>query len=148
VTERKIDGRTKRAADMALAKKQISRGSYEAVLAGTLTLAEARKIERERAPDAPSSRGGSGAATEHARRGRERPQEGTGVPPQPTSRMSKDDTTQACWCGCGSWASPGKHWRPGHDQRAKGIIKRAVTAGKADELSDRLRDYGQERGLI
>jgi hypothetical protein len=147
----KVHHQTERGARFALAKKQISQDSYKAVLAGTLTLAEARKIERERAPDAPTSRGGQDEARtgpRSAREDRERPQEGTEIPPQPTSRISKDDATQECWCGCGEQTKPHRRWKPGHDQRAKGSIKRAVAAGKVDELSDRLRDYGQERGLI
>jgi hypothetical protein len=111
-------------------------------------MTEARKIERERAPDAPTSRSGAGAATEGPRKRRERPQEGTRVPPQPTSRITKDDATQECWCGCGERTKPHRRWKPGHDQRAKGIINRAAAAGKTDELSNRLRDYGRERRLI
>jgi hypothetical protein len=64
------------------------------------------------------------------------------------SRISKDDTTQQCWCGCQQLTSPNRRWLPGHDQRAKGIIKRAVREGKAEELSDRLKEYGAERGLV
>jgi hypothetical protein len=150
----KVHHQTERGARIALDKKQISQESYEAILQGELSLAEARELGRDRWPhDTGQASGGheEGRKTpgrSSAERAQERPQDSTEVPPQPISRISKDDTTQECWCGCGSWASPGKHWRPGHDQRAKGIIKRAVTAGKADELSDRLRDYGQERGLI
>jgi hypothetical protein len=64
------------------------------------------------------------------------------------SRISKDDATQQCWCGCQQLTSPNRRWLPGHDQRAKGIIKRAVREGKAEELSDRLKEYGAERGLV
>jgi hypothetical protein len=109
---------------------------------------KAKELGRDRGPGARTSRSGAGAATEGPRKGRERPQEGTGAPPQPTSRISKDDTTQECWCGCGSWTSPGRRFRPGHAQRAKGIIKRAVAAAKGDQLSNRLRAYGRERRLI
>jgi len=41
-----IDGRTKWAADTALAKRLTSRPSYEAILAGTLTLTEAKELGR------------------------------------------------------------------------------------------------------
>jgi hypothetical protein len=145
----KVHHQTERGARIALAKKHISRASYEAVLAGTLTLGEARELGRDRGPDdTDQAINGPGMATEAPRKGRERPQEGTDASPQPISRISKDDTTQECWCGCSSWTSPGRRFRPGHDQRAKGIIKRAAASGKVDELSDRLRDYGRERGLI
>ena len=144
----KVHHQTKQGARIALANEQISRASYEAILAGTLTLAEARELGRARGPEAATSRGSSGAGTESARVGLERPQDRRNAPPQPISRISKDDATQECWCGCGEQTKPHRRWKPGHDQRAKGSIKRAVAAGKVDELSDRLRDYGQERGLI
>ena len=70
------------------------------------------------------------------------------MPPQPVSRISKDDTTQECWCGCRELTSSGKRWKVGHDQRGKGIIKQAVREGKVGELSPQLREYGVERGLI
>jgi hypothetical protein len=148
VTETKVHHQTERGARIALAKKQISQASYEAVLAGTLSLAQAKELGCEGGPEAATSRGGSGAGTEQHPQDRERPLEGVGIPPQPTSRISKDDATQECWCGCGEQTKPHRRWKPGHDQRAKGSIKRAVAAGKVDELSDRLRDYGRERGLI
>ena len=51
-------------------------------------------------------------------------------------------------CGCQQLTSPSRRWRVGHDQVAKGIIKRAVKEGKVGELPDRLREYGKERGLL
>ena len=69
-------------------------------------------------------------------------------PAKPTTRISKDEQGQECWCGCGAWTNPNRRWRPGHDQRAKGTIKRAVKEGKVDELDDRLKEYGHERGLL
>jgi hypothetical protein len=145
----KVHHQTERGARIALAKKQISRASYEAILRGELSLAQARELERDRGPDdtgRPSD--GREKARKGPREGRERPHESTDTLPQPASRISKDDATQECWCGCGEQTKPHRKWKPGHDQRAKGIIRRAVAAGEADELSDRLRDYGQERGLI
>lgn len=117
----KVHGNTKKAADMSLAKKEISPESHAAVHEGSLSLEEARNLGRDTGPD---------------------------TPPKPESRISKDDATQECWCGCGEWTKPNRRWRPGHDQRAKGIIKRAVEARKTDELSERLQEYGDERGLI
>lgn len=116
-----VHHQTRKAADMSLAKKEISPESYAAMLAGELKLEEARNLGRDKGPDAP---------------------------PTPISRTSKDDATQECWCGCGERTKPNRRWRPGHDQRAKGTILRAVREGKTDELSDRLREYGEERGLI
>ena len=149
MTEQKVHGNTKKAADMALAKRLISRASHRAVHEGHITLVKAKELGRDRGPD-DTGRASSGreGATERPPEGRERPQDRRNAPPQPNSRISKDDTTQECWCGCSQRTSPGRRFRPGHDKRAEGIIKRAVTAGKVDELPDRLRDYGQERGLI
>jgi hypothetical protein len=64
------------------------------------------------------------------------------------SHISKDDTRQLCWCGCEELTSPNRRWKPGHDSRGKGIIKRAVEDGKVGELSPQLKEYGAERGLI
>ena len=67
---------------------------------------------------------------------------------EPTTRISKDERGQQCWCGCGAWTNPNRRWRPGHDQRAKGKIKRAVKDDRVSELDDRLKEYGRERGLL
>ncbi len=112
---------TVKGARSSLARKAISQESYAAVLRGELSLEAARELGRDRGP--------SGA-------------------PLPVSRLSKDDTRQECWCGCQQLTSPGKRWRQGHDQRAKGTIKRAVSEGKVEEISDKLREYARERGLI
>ena len=151
----KIDGRTKRALDMAIARKQVSQESYRAVLAGEITLQEAKAMGRDGAPatDATVGRSGPRAATGGPRSTVVEDRRGDGharrhTPPQPTSRISKDDARQFCWCGCQQLTSPNCRWLPGHDQRAKGIIKRAVREGKAEELSDRLKEYGAERGLV
>jgi hypothetical protein len=126
--------------------RHISRASYDAILAGTLTLADAKSLGRDRGPDTSECSGGPGTARETPGRGSA--QGGADTPPQPVSRILKDDATQECWCGCGERTKPNRKWRPGHDQRAKGVIKRAVREGKVEELSDQLREYGAERGLL
>jgi hypothetical protein len=143
----KLDGRTRRALDMAIARKQVSQESYRAVLAGEITLQQAKELGRDRGPDgAIQGHSGPGTGTEISRSASA--EDRTDTPPQPVSRISKDDTTQRCWCGCREFTSPNRRWKPGHDQRAKGIIRRAVKEGKSGELSDRLREYGAERGLL
>jgi hypothetical protein len=145
--QKKIDGRTKRALDMAIARKLVSQESYHAVLAGELTLQAARDLGRDRGPDDTGrATDGPGTTTETA--GRASAEDRTDTPPQPVSRTSKDDTRQLCWCGCQELTSPNRKWRPGHDQRGKGIIRRAAKEGKVGELSPKLREYGEERGLI
>lgn len=115
-----VHGNTKKAADISLAKKEISPASHKAVHEGRISLDEARELGREGSPYGPA----------------------------PKSTMSKDDTTQECWCGCQQITGKNRRWRQGHDQVAKGIILRAVRAGNTSDLSDRLREYGEERGLI
>ena len=146
--QRKIDGRTKRAADIGLAKRTISRASYEAILAGRIGIAEAKAIGRNGAPATDTTQGpsGLGTATEGPRSASAG--DGADTPPQPVSRISKDDTTQKCWCGCEELTSPNRRWLPGNDQRAKGLIKRVVKEGKVEGLSTQLREYGEERGLF
>jgi hypothetical protein len=69
----KVHHNTGKAADIALAKKQISQESYEAVLAGTLTLAEAKELGRDRGPhDTGQASSGREGATERPPEGRER----------------------------------------------------------------------------
>ena len=114
-----VHHQTKRGADLALAKKAISPDSHRAVHEGRISLEEARELGREGTPFGPAPK-----------------------------TMSKNEKGQPCWCGCGSWTKPNRRWLPGHDQRAKGIITRAVREGKQDELPDRLREYAAERDLI
>jgi hypothetical protein len=141
VTERKIDGRTKRAADMALAKKQISRASYEAVLAATLTLAEARELGRDRGPDdtGQDSSGQDGAAERPERFSEERPQAGTGAP-------------RTCLCGCReSVRGKNSRFRPGHDARLYGKLKRNLEKDpllRNERFTDEQKAYAKERKLI
>jgi len=141
-----IHHNTRKATDISLAKRQISPASHRAVLAGEITLQAARDLGRDGAPPAADATDGPGTATQISR-------ESSGTddahtPPRPVSRISKDDKTQECWCGCEELTSPNRKWRPGHDQRAKGIIRRAIKEGKVGELSPQLRDYGAERGLL
>ncbi len=114
-----VHHQTKKAADMALAKRTISPDSHKAIHEGRISLEEARELGREGSPFAPAKK-----------------------------TISKDEKGQSCWCSCGSWTKPNRRWLPGHDQRAKGIIMRAVREGTLDELSDQLREYAAERDLI
>ncbi len=66
-----IDGRTRRAADIALAKRTISRASYDALLAGELSLADVTRLGRDGGPTPRDTRGGQERATETPREGRE-----------------------------------------------------------------------------
>jgi hypothetical protein len=129
----KVHHQTERGARIALAKRLISQESYEAVLAGTLTLARAKELGREGGPGARTSRSGSGAATERAPEGRERPQEGAG----------------ACLCGCGELVK--NRFRPGHDMRLYGELKRNLEKDpllRNERFTDEQKAYAKERKLI
>jgi hypothetical protein len=123
----KVHGNTRKAANMALAKRLISRSSYEAILAGTLTLTEAKELGRDRGPDTLEYRsGGQGAATERLRKGRE------------------------CLCTCGQTTQGGR-FLPGHDQRLFGELKRNLEKDpllRNERFTDEQREYAKERGLI
>src|SRR5215207_6036496 len=98
MTNTKVHGNTKKAADIALAKRLISRSSYDAILRGELSLADGKALGRGRGPDTLGGRSGSGRASEGPRRASagghwERPQGEADAPPEPASRISKDDTT-------------------------------------------------------
>ena len=74
-TEQKIDGRTKRALDTAIAKKQVSQESYRAVLEGRIDLKAAKDLGRE------------------------------GSPYGPTVRVDKNNRSRPCLCQCGETTS-------------------------------------------
>ncbi len=144
---RKVHYATRRAADKDLAEGIITEQSHAAVLAGEMDIATARNIGADDDPTGtPVDRSGPRTVTEGARSASAEGHQD--APPQPVSRLSKNDTRQFCWCGCEQLTSPGRIWRPGHDQRAKGIIKRAVRDGTVAELPPRLKEYGAERGLL
>lgn len=127
MTDAKVHGNTKKAADMALAKKLISRASYEAVLAGKLSLAEAKELGRDRGPDGTGqASSGREEATELSRKGRE------------------------CLCGCGETTRGGR-FKPGHDARLHGELKRNLEKDpllRNERFRDEQRAYARERGLI
>jgi hypothetical protein len=108
----KIEGRTKRAADIALAKRTISRASHDAVLAGRIGITEAKAMGRDSAPAADAT-DGPGTTTQISRSASA--EDGADTPPQPVSRISNNDRTRACMCGCGR-TTRGR-FAIGHDQR-------------------------------
>jgi hypothetical protein len=127
---RKVHHQTERGARMALAKKQISRASYEAILAGTLTLAEAKSLGRDRGPhDTGQASDGPGTATETPRRSR---------------------TARRCMCSCGSMTKGGR-FLPGHDAvlRSKLVaqIKKGDVLLRSERITPELRRYAVEHGL-
>jgi hypothetical protein len=131
----KVHHQTERGARIALAKKQISQESYEAILAGTLTLDEAKELGRDRGPDDTGQ--GSGGHEE----GRKAPWEG--------SQERSQSGAVTCLCGCGELVK--NRFRPGHDMRLFGELKRNLEKDpllRNERFSDAQKAYAKERGLI
>ncbi len=135
--QKKIDGRTKRAADLALMKRTISRASYDAILAGTLTLAEARLLGRDRGPNVPEDISGPRTAPEGARSASAEDHQDT--PPLKT-----------CLCGCGEPVS--RTFRPGHDSRLRSELMAQIKKGdvllRSERITDEQRQFALRHGLI
>ena len=92
---------TRKAADMALAKRAISRESHRAITEGRITLAEARELGRDGSPYAPAV------------------------------RVNKDDRTPTetpCLCGCGLMVP--RRFAPGHDARMFRVAREHLTEGR------------------
>lgn len=122
----KVHHQTVRGARLAIARKEIGQESYRAVLAGTLSLADAKRLGREGGPTP------TGAS--------EGPREGTEIPERQPS---------PCVCECGQHPkSPRSRFVQSHDAAAKSAVLKAVRANEVSELPPALRAYGAERGLI
>ena len=125
----KVHHMTAKGARVALAKEQISRASYEAILAGTLSLAEARELGRDRGPHDTSQ-----ASSGHEE-GRKTLREGR--------------TPRRCLCSCGGMTKGGR-FLPGHDARLHGELKRNLERDpllRNERFNDTQRHYAVERGL-
>ena len=125
-----LDGRTKRALDMAIARKQVSQESYRAVLAGEMTLQEAKELGR------------SGAPTDTS--------EGTSGPRRAPSGPREGRKPRPCLCSCGGTTRGGR-FLPGHDARLHGELKRNLEKDpllRNERFTDEQRAYAKERGLL
>jgi hypothetical protein len=130
MTDAKVHGNTKKAADIALAKRLISRSSYDAILRGELSLADGKALGRGRGPGTPEGHSGSEEATENPRRARE-----------PRGRK--------CLCGCGGETRGGR-FLPGHDHRLYGELKRNLEKDpllRNERFTEDQRRYAVDRGL-
>ena len=125
----RIDGRTKRALDMAIARKQVSQESYRAVLAGEITLQRAKELGRDRGPaDTPQASDGPRRASEGPRKGRR---------PRP--------------CIACAGMTKGGRFHPGCDQKLFGELKRNLEKDpllRNERFTEEQRAYARERGLI
>lgn len=116
--EFKLDGRTKRALDIAISKKQISQASYKAVVEGRIDLTKAKELGREGSPD-------------------------TSV--GPAVRVNKNDRSRLCMCQCGRETKGGR-FIPGHDQRLVTYAKEYVRGER--ELTDEQMEYVESSGKL
>ena len=136
-----LDGRTKRALDMAIARKQVSQESCRAVLAGEITLRRAKELGRSGAPtDAAQGTTVQEEATETLRTPQEQPKDG----PQGIGR--------SCLCGCGQRPKSSRsRFVQGHDDRLYGELKCNLEKDpllRNERFTDEQRAYAKERGLL
>jgi hypothetical protein len=140
-----IHHQTARGARNALAHRLISQESYRAVLRGELSLADAKSLGRDRGPDTPEDSSGPGTATEiPGRASAEDNQGGADMLPQPVSRISKDDRTRTCMCGCGR-ETRGR-FAMGHDQAMFRVAREHLEEGQ--ELTGDQREYLESSGKM
>jgi hypothetical protein len=141
----KIDGRTRRAANIALAKRQISPASYRALVEeGTITLQQAKSMGRNGAPATDTGRASDGpeSATEASRS--TSGADDAHTPPQPVSRISRNDRSRECMCGCERQTRG--LFAPGHDARMFRVAREHLTEGH--ELTDEQHEYLESSGKM
>ena len=121
---------TRKAADISLAKKQISPGSHKAIYEGRISLGAARELGRDQGPDDISEASdGPRWASEGPRKGR---------------------TPRSCLCSC-SGTTRGGRFLPGHDARLHSELKRNLEKDpllRNERFSPEQRAYAVERGLV
>jgi len=139
----KVHHQTARGARLALARKEISQESYRAVLASEITLRQAKELGRDRGPDGAGRASGGREETRTGSRSASA-EDGADRPPQPVSRISKDDRSRACMCGCGR-ATAGV-FAQGHDMRMFQVAREHLTEGR--ELTEEQREYLEVSGKL
>jgi hypothetical protein len=131
MTDAKVHHQTRKAADISLAKRQISPASYRAVLAGEITLQAARDLGRDRVPD------DTGQASGGHEEGRETPREGR--------------TPRRCLCSCGE-TTKGGAFLPGHDAKLRSELVAQIRKGdillRSDRITAEQRAFAVRHGLI
>ncbi len=106
---------TRKAADLALAKKVISPDSHRAVHEGRISVEEARELGREGSPFAPARK-----------------------------TVAKNDRSRPCLCACGEVSKAGR-FKPGHDMRMVTLAKAWVRGETEpnEEQMEYLRESGK-----
>ena len=116
--EAKVHGNTKKAADLALAKRTISPDSHKAVLEGRIDLEEARSLGREGSPFGPA--------------------------PKAVDKNDRTPTKTPCLCGCGEPVS--RTFKAGHDQRLVTFAKEYLRGER--ELTPEQMEYVEQSGKL
>ena len=126
----KAHHKTRKAADISLAKRKISPASYRAVLAGEITLQAARDLGWDKGPDDTSD------ADDGPRQASEQPREGR--------------TPRPCLCSCGGTTKGGR-FLPGHDAKLRSELMAQIKKGdvllRSARITPEQRRYAVERGL-
>lgn len=138
--QEKLDGRTKRALDMAIARKQVSQESYHAVMRGELSLADAKAIGRDGTPTTGATQGQSGPGTAT---GAARSVSAGGM-------QGGTDSPRTCLCGCREPVT--RTFRPGHDAKLRSELAAQIKKGdvllRSDRITDQQREFAVRHGLI
>lgn len=98
--QKKVNGNTKLGADLAFRRKAISEESHAAILAGEMSLQEAK----DRGPDTPPR------------------------PVSRISKDDRTPTKTPCVCGCGELVP--RRFAPGHDARMSRVAREHLTEGR------------------
>ena len=119
-----VHHQTARGARLALARKEIGQESYRAVLAGALSLADAKSLGRDGGPSTP--------------------------PPEKVQETPTEPSP--CLCGCGQRPrSSRSRFVQGHDHRLYGELKRNLAKDpllRNERFTDEQKAYAVERGLV
>ena len=102
---------------------------------------------RDGAPAADNGRASDGPGTATRRAQSASGTDDAHTPPQPVSRISKDDRTPTktpCLCGCGTPVV--RSFAPGHDARMFRVAREHLTEGR--ELTEEQREYLESSGKM
>jgi hypothetical protein len=113
-----VHHQTRKAADVALAKKAISPDSHRAVHEGRIDLEEARSLGRNGSPYGPV--------------------------PKTISKNDRTPTKTPCLCGCGELVA--RTFKAGHDQRLVTFAKEYVRGER--DLTPEQMDYVERNGKL
>jgi hypothetical protein len=131
---------TKKAADKDLSEGTITEQAHAAVIAGNMTLQEARNIGADPTPTDTAG----GAAVQD---------EGTEAPRSASAEDHQEGVTEGqklCLCGCGAPVS--RTFKAGHDSRLlselRGQIRKGDVLLRSERITDEQREFAVRHGLI